>query len=43
MFYVNPEIKNAVRVPQPEGRGEFIRLDQNENPDGLLFGYLILL
>lgn len=35
MIYVNEQIKNTYRVPQPEGRGRFIRLDQNENPDGL--------
>lgn len=35
MFYVNERIKNAHRVPQPEGRGKFVRLDQNENPDGI--------
>lgn len=35
MIYVNENIKNTVRVPQPEGRGAYIRLDQNENPDGL--------
>lgn len=35
MFYVNEQIKNTFRVPQPEGRGAFIRLDQNENSDGL--------
>lgn len=35
MFYVNERIKNAHRVPQPEGRGAYIRLDQNENSDGL--------
>ena len=35
MFYVNEKIKNTYRVPQPEGRGAYIRLDQNENPDGL--------
>lgn len=34
-MYVNEKIKNAIRVPQPEGRGAYIRLDQNENPDGL--------
>ena len=28
-------IKNTYRVPQPEGRGAFVRLDQNENPDGV--------
>ena len=34
-MYVDPKIKNAYRVPQPEGRGQFLRLDQNENPDGV--------
>ena len=34
-MYVNEKIKNTIRVPQPEGRGAYIRLDQNENPDGL--------
>ena len=35
MFYINEKIKNTYRVPQPEGRAAFIRLDQNENPDGV--------
>ncbi len=35
MIYVDETIKNTYRVPQPEGRGAYIRLDQNENPDGL--------
>ena len=35
MVYVDEKIKNTYRVPQPEGRGAYIRLDQNENPDGL--------
>lgn len=35
MIYVDERIKNTYRVPQPEGRGSFIRLDQNENPDGI--------
>lgn len=35
MFYVNEKIKDLYRVAQPEGRGSYIRLDQNENPDGL--------
>lgn len=35
MVYVDPYIKNAFRKNQPEGRGTFIRLDQNENPDGM--------
>ncbi len=35
MYYVNPVIKDFVRTNQPEGRGDYVRLDQNENPDGL--------
>ena len=35
MFYVNERIRDAYRVAQPEGRGKYIRLDQNENPDGV--------
>lgn len=35
MIYVDETIKNTYRVPQPEGRGAYIRLDQNENPDGV--------
>src|SRR5574344_2976808 len=35
MYYVNPIIKNLFRTDQPEGRGAYIRLDQNENPDGV--------
>lgn len=35
MIYVNPIIKNFVRTSQPENRYGYIRLDQNENPDGL--------
>lgn len=35
MYYVDPIIKNFLRTTQPEGRGEYIRLDQNENPDGV--------
>lgn len=35
MIYVNERIKDLYRVAQPEGRGAYIRLDQNENPDGL--------
>lgn len=34
-MYVNQNIKDLFRVPQPEGRGSFIRLDQNENSDGV--------
>ena len=35
MIFVNEKIANTYRVPQPEGRGSFVRLDQNENCDGL--------
>lgn len=35
MYYVDPIIKNLFRTNQPEGRGNYIRLDQNENPDGV--------
>lgn len=35
MVYVDEKIKDIIRIPQPEGRGKYIRLDQNENPDGV--------
>jgi histidinol-phosphate aminotransferase len=35
MYYVNPIIKSFLRTNQPEGRGKYVRLDQNENPDGI--------
>lgn len=35
MVYVDERVKNTYRVPQPEGRGQYLRLDQNENPDGI--------
>lgn len=35
MYYVDPTIKNFLRTNQPEGRLPYIRLDQNENPDGI--------
>ena len=35
MYYVDPIIKNMFRTYQPEGRAPYIRLDQNENPDGI--------
>lgn len=35
MYYVNPIIKDFLRTNQPEDRSNFIRLDQNENPDGV--------
>ena len=34
-MYVDRYVKETVRKSQPEGRQPFIRLDQNENPDGL--------
>ena len=34
-MYVSPNIKNIERVPQPEGRADYLRLDQNENVDGV--------
>lgn len=34
-MYIDERIKNTYRVPQPEGRGAYIRLDQNENSDGV--------
>lgn len=34
-YYVNEEIKNCVRVFSEEGRGEYLRMDMNENPEGL--------
>lgn len=35
MYYVDPVIKEMLRTYQPEGRAPFVRLDQNENPDGV--------
>lgn len=35
MVYVDARIKDTFRIPQPEDRGRYIRLDQNENPDGI--------
>ena len=35
MIYIEENIKNLFRTKQPEGRAKYIRLDQNENPDGL--------
>lgn len=35
MYYVDPVIKEMFRTYQPEGRASYIRLDQNENPDGV--------
>ncbi len=35
MYYVDPVIKNFLRTNQTEDRAGYIRLDQNENPDGV--------
>ena len=35
MLYVDPYVKDTFRKNQPEGRWPYIRLDQNENPDGV--------
>ena len=35
MVYVEENIKKLFRTMQPEGRAKYVRLDQNENPDGL--------
>lgn len=35
MYYVNPNIKNLYRTSYKESRKNFIRLDMNENPEGL--------
>jgi len=35
MLYVDPYVRDTFRKNQPEGRNGYIRLDQNENPDGL--------
>jgi histidinol-phosphate aminotransferase len=35
LMYVNKLVSETERVPQPEGRAGYLRLDQNENPDGV--------
>ncbi len=35
MVYVDQYVKETFRKNQPEGRRPYIRLDQNENPDGV--------
>lgn len=35
MYYVNPSIKDFLRTNQPEDRLSYLRLDQNENPEGV--------
>ncbi len=34
-FHVNESIKNCIRVFSEEGRSEYLRMDMNENPEGL--------
>lgn len=35
MYYVNPNIKNLYRTSYSESRKNYVRLDMNENPEGL--------
>ncbi|CEN31580.1 histidinol-phosphate aminotransferase [[Clostridium] sordellii] len=35
MYYINPEIKNLYRTRYKESRKKFLRLDMNENPEGI--------
>ena len=35
MVYVDERVKETFRIPQPEDRARYVRLDQNENPDGI--------
>lgn len=35
MLYVDQYVKDTFRKNQPEGRWSYVRLDQNENPDGV--------
>lgn len=35
MYYVNPNIKDVVRIFPPQNRRGYLRLDMNENPEGL--------
>lgn len=35
MYYVNPYIKDVVRIFPPQNRYGYLRLDMNENPEGL--------
>ena len=35
MYYINPNIKNLYRTSYKESRESFLRLDMNENPEGL--------
>ena len=35
MYYVNENIKNLYRVKFHDERKDYLRLDMNENPEGL--------
>lgn len=35
MYYVNESIRDCVRIFPEQGRGGYLRLDMNENPEGL--------
>lgn len=35
MYYVNPNIKDVIRIFPPQDRYGYLRLDMNENPEGL--------
>jgi histidinol-phosphate aminotransferase len=35
MYYVNPNIKDVIRIFPPQKRYGYLRLDMNENPEGL--------
>lgn len=35
MYYVNPNIKDVIRIFPPQDRYGYVRLDMNENPEGL--------
>ena len=35
MYYVNPNVRDTMRIFPPQGRLGYMRLDMNENPEGL--------
>lgn len=39
MYYIDENIKNTYRVKQKESRVGYLRLDMNENPEGLPVGF----
>ncbi|MFA9376810.1 MAG: histidinol-phosphate transaminase [Lachnotalea sp.] len=40
MYYVNQNIKDVVRIFPPQERYDYLRLDMNENPEGLPQGFV---